>query len=246
MNLRARCLLPVMCRKQSGTMNEYSAWVTEEEETSEAPKISSKVIDLAFQIRHETLPVDHAELLSNAVTSKLPWLIDEPLAGLHLIHVAGSQNGWMRPEEPDALLYLSRRTRLVIRIPLSRLADAMTLSHQTLDLDGKPMMIGKAAERPVLASEVLFSRHVMSAQDESEPNFIQRVTEELESHGIACKKILPGREIILTTPLGKIHTRSLLLADIRPTDSLTLQEQGLGEGRYFGCGLFIPHKGLGT
>jgi hypothetical protein len=30
-----------------------------------------------------------------------------------------------------------------------------------------------------------------------------------------------------------------------PADaSLTLQRQGLGDGRLMGCGLFVPHKGI--
>lgn len=227
-------------------MNEYSAWVTEEEETSDAPKVSSKVVDLAFHIQHETLPVDHAAQLSSAVTSKLPWLIDEPLAGLHLIHVAGSQNGWMRPEEPGALLYLSRRTRLMIRVPFDRLADAKALTGQTLDLEGGPMKIGQADERPVTASEVLISRHVVVAKDEGEHQFIQCIADELKTLGIACKKILPGRDVTLAMPKGPVFTRSLLLADLRLVDSLILQERGLRDGRHFGCGLFIAHKGLGT
>ena len=37
----------------------------------------------------------------------------------------------------------------------------------------------------------------------------------------------------------------LMLAGLAPEESLALQWHGLGEERMLGCGLFIPHKGIG-
>jgi len=45
-------------------------------------------------------------------------------------------------------------------------------------------------------------------------------------------------------PDGSIFTRSLMVADLEPEQSVRLQQIGLGEGRTIGCGLFIPHKGI--
>jgi hypothetical protein len=42
----------------------------------------------------------------------------------------------------------------------------------------------------------------------------------------------------------KIHTRSLMIADLDKPTSIALQEQGIGPHRHFGCGIFIPHKGI--
>ena len=48
----------------------------------------------------------------------LPWLADDDRAGVHLIHVAESGNGWMRPEDAEnEMLYLSRRTKMTLRLP---------------------------------------------------------------------------------------------------------------------------------
>jgi CRISPR-associated protein Cas6 len=54
------------------------------------------------------------------------------------------------------------------------------------------------------------------------------------------------------TVCGKRHSRqlqgqtlttfSLMLHALSPTDSLRLQEQGLGPHRLLGCGIFVPHK----
>ena len=62
--------------------------------------------------------------------------------------------------------------------------------------------------------------------------------------GIRFRKLLPGRQLNLRGPEGIVKTRSLMVADLELTDSLILQEQGLGEGRTFGCGLFIHQKGI--
>jgi hypothetical protein len=35
-----------------------------------------------------------------------------------------------------------------------------------------------------------------------------------------------------------------MVADLRKVESVTLQEQGIGEHRLLGCGLFLPQKGI--
>ena len=90
------------------------------------------VVDAAFAIECRSLPVDHAYALSQALLAALPWFADEPQAGLHTVHGAASGAGWQRPEGEDAVLQLSHRTRLVLRLPGSRLQDAAALSGQTL------------------------------------------------------------------------------------------------------------------
>jgi hypothetical protein len=43
-------------------------------------------------------------------------------------------------------------------------------------------------------------------------------------------------------PEGAIHTRSLMIADLRKAESVKLQEVGIGKHRLLGCGLFLPQK----
>ena len=52
---------------------------------------------------------------------------------------------------------------------------------------------------------------------------------------------------ILDREQGKeelVMTRSLMLAELQPEESIRLQEDGLGPLRHMGCGIFIPHKGI--
>lgn len=205
---------------------------------------SDDVVDVAFRIVCRSLPVDHAFALSQAVAAVLPWLTDEALAGVHTIHVAESGNGWMRPETADAVLYLSRRTRLVLRLPKHRLQDAQALSGRTLQVGRNPMQVEAAAVRLLGASATVFSRYIVSTGGQDEEAFLAETARTLAAMGIRARKMLCGIERVIATPARAIHTRSLMIAELAPAESVTLQQRGLGPLRHLGCGLFIPHKDI--
>ena len=56
--------------------------------------------------------------------------------------------------------------------------------------------------------------------------------------------MMSGRANHLRFPDKTLTTRSLMIDGIDPIESVRLQQQGLGGGRIFGCGLFLPHKGI--
>ena len=108
----------------------------EEDKHIDHNHVIDDVVDLVFGIECKCLPVDHSHALSESVQKFLPWLTDEPAAGVHSIHVAASGNGWMRPDDPGALLHLSRRTKLELRVPKHRIEDARQLEGRSLDVEG--------------------------------------------------------------------------------------------------------------
>jgi CRISPR-associated protein Cas6 len=204
-----------------------------------------EVVDAAFAIECRSLPVDHAFALSQAILAALPWFADEPQAGLHTVHGAASGAGWQRPEGEDALLQLSHRTRLVLRLPERRMQDAAALTGQTLDVAGFPMRVGQLQPRPLLRIASLFSRSVMFEDAADEPAFVAAAIEALRALGVEVSTMLCGRNVTLATPQRTYRTRSLMVTVATPAQSLALQRQGLGEARKLGCGLFIPHKDVG-
>jgi CRISPR-associated protein Cas6 len=215
----------------------------DEENSSAAVKIPDDIVDLLFSIECRQLPVDHAYPLSAALHDALPWLAKEERAAIHQVHVAASQNGWERPAEGDGVLHLSKRTKLTLRLPRDRLDDARLISGATLDIAGHPMKIGTSKIRPLSKLGTIFSRYVVSDEPEEE-RFLRRVIDELETKEVQVKKALCGIVHTLQTEEGPLHTRSLLLADLKPEDSIRLQREGLGSHRKLGCGIFIPHKGI--
>lgn len=202
----------------------------------------SDTVDAVFDISCRTLPVDHAYALSRAVQGALPWLADEKRAGLHLLHVAGSGNGWVRPDDPQALLYLSRRTKLALRLPRRRVDDASRLVGRTLDVNGHMLHVGKLTERPLSRITTLFSRYVAMPSGADETGFVEAAVRELATLGIQPRKMLCGLATPIATPAQTLLARSIMLANLALEESLLLQEHGLGLERKLGCGVFLPHK----
>jgi CRISPR-associated protein Cas6 len=175
----------------------------------------------------------------------LPWLGEEAGAGIHLIHGAASGNGWFRPEDATSeVLHLSRRTRMRLRVPAHRLDEARGLSGRQLDIGGHPLEVGKSDVHLLSSLPTLFSRYVMTQEDTGEEQFLGEAMAALQELGIDCRKMLCGITHTLAFPDGPVYTRSLMVADLEPEQSVLLQQAGLGDGREFGCGLFIPHKGI--
>jgi len=206
---------------------------------------ASDIVDAVFAIDCPRLPVDHAWALSQAIQAVLPWFADEPRAGLHTVHGAASGSGWLRPEGEDAVIELSRRTRLVLRLPRARVADAGALSERTLEIDGHALRVRTLTVRPLARSATLFARSVVFEDETDEAGFVAAAQAALEQLSIAAKELLCGRETRVSTPDRVYRTRSLMLAGLPMAQAIALQEQGLGIGRALGCGLFIPHKGIG-
>jgi len=216
----------------------------QESKETERYIVPDDIVDVVYNIQCRCLPVDHAYALSQAIVQALPWFADEERAGLHTIHVAESGNGWMRPDRADALLHLSRRTRLTLRLPKHRIDDAAMLTGQTLDVDGNPLRVDKSAVKPLSSITTVFSRYIVTHDGADENAFLQDVMAQIGAMGIRPKKMLCGMERIIATPDRLMHTRSLMLADLTVEEAVKLQQQGLGADRKLGCGLFIPHKGI--
>jgi CRISPR-associated protein Cas6 len=206
-------------------------------------QVPDDVCDVAFKLQARGVPVDHAHALSEAVQEALPWFREEEASGVHVIHGADSGNGWYRPND---LLYLTRRTRLELRVPRHRVDDALGLAGRTLDVGGHPLTVGEGTRRPLSKITTLYSRYVVSAEDESEEAFLERNLRELKDMDIQARKLLPGRANRLERPQGAVLTRSLMVAELAVEDAVRLQERGLGPLRKMGCGLFIPHKSIQT
>lgn len=209
--------------------------------------VPDTIVDVAFQIECRSLPVEHTHALSTAVLEALPWLNDEADAGIHMIHGAESGNGWMRPEatgEGGGVLYLSRRTRLELRVPKTRLADTRALTGRSLDIAGHSLRVGVGQPRLLSPITTLFCRSVEADPGQDEESFLRTSHAQLQALGIRCGKMLCGRSHSVDLPERRLFTRSLMLADLSVDHSILLQQKGLGPGRKLGCGLFLPHKDI--
>ncbi len=216
-------------------------WQDEEEVEFQIP---DDVVDLSFSIECPCLPVDHAYALSSAILEILPWLADEPEAGLHLIHGGTSINGWQAPESPDEVILLSKRTKLRLRLPKTRAQDATELCGKTLNVSGNSMKIGKAKTMLLVNSNTLYARYIASDMEEDDEAFTQRMIKELKAMGLKFTKILSGRDHTLIGPDGEITTKSLMVSGLPVQDAVKLQVLGVGQYQHMGIGLFVASKSI--
>lgn len=209
--------------------------------------VQGDVVDAVFAITCRSLPVDHAWALSQAVGNALPWFSGEPDAGLHTVHGAASGSGWMRPEGADALLQLSHRAKLALRLPRHRVEDAAALLGHTLEVAGWPLRVDRLAVRPLSRITTLHAHGVVFADADADDEiaFVSAAEDELRTLGIVPATLLCGRATPIATPAQVYQTRSLMLAGLTRAQSLVLQRRGLGVERRLGCGVFIPHKDIG-
>jgi len=217
-----------------------------EEKPTDLP-MTQRIVDLNFKIQCRMLSIDHAYALSQSIAEALPWFADSASA-LHLIHGAESGNGWVRQEahEGEALpcMYLSHRAKLTLRLPVERVADAQILTGKTLTIGTHPLVIGKSTIKKLTTIPILFARYIVADPNQPEEDFITQVHQDLKATGISCYKMICGRTHDIRFPDKTIFTRSLMIADLAPPESIQLQQQGYGEGNTFGCGIFLPHKDI--
>jgi len=137
-----------------------------QEDNSETElQVPDDMVDVLFSIDCKRLPVDHAYALSTALQRAVPWIAESDSGvGVHTVHVAGSQNGWERPEHgTGAYLILSKRTKLTIRVPRARTEALLRdLQGKALDLSGCPLGVGPGKIRPLSKETTLISRYVIS------------------------------------------------------------------------------------
>ena len=213
-----------------------------EEEEQLQLKDTSRMIDVAFRIECKTLPYDHACDLSNEITKNLPWLLDDQLTGIQTLHGPESGNGWVRSEKEE--IFLSKRTRLVLRIPRGDIDKVKELENIEINVLGNNIKIGKSNTKTFLIVRDLISRFVLCDEDETEEEFLLGVKKELLNHGVSIKKAICGKAKSLTINGKSKITRSLMIADLSKENSVLLQDTGVGAGRIYGCGIFLPHKSI--
>ncbi|MCU7836338.1 MAG: type I-MYXAN CRISPR-associated protein Cas6/Cmx6 [gamma proteobacterium symbiont of Taylorina sp.] len=217
-----------------------------EEKKPEDTNIPDNVIDISFKINCKQVKLDHAWALTDAISHLLPWIKDDPQLAIHHIYIPQSGNGWVRSDDfADEVVQLSRRTRLKIRVTKDKAADILSLSNQTILVDGYPLTFGQADQFLLSNLTTIVARHVhIAGTDESEEQFLQQAHQQIQSMGIRVRKMLCGKSHQLKTSDGFITTRSLMIADITPEESILLQEKGLGLYYTYGCGIFIPQKSI--
>jgi CRISPR-associated protein Cas6 len=215
----------------------------QDEETGVGYQAPDDVFDLVFKLRGNSLDIDHAFALAQALQSQLSSDTCTRI-GVHGVRMAGSGNGWNRPEQADASLPLSRRARLAIRVQRDDSEEVAAITNRTLSIGEHELEVGESVIRKLSTIGTLHARAVCCERDQSEADFLSAVAGRLKRMNISVSKMICGRSAEIRHGEESLFTRALMVADLEPEESVTLQRQGLGNDRLLGCGLFVPHKGI--
>lgn len=198
---------------------------------------SPDIVDLQFALRGEQVPFDYADALWQSIRAVLPWLDEEPFAGVHPLYgLSPGTNGW----------YLSRRSHLNLRLPRGRVADAQALTGTRLVLGNVSIEVGKASEKAFTFTPVLYAKFVTltegSAELPDEAVFHAACKQELAGLDLVPHSFLCGKRQSAKTEAGMLHGFSLMVTGLDAEATQRLLARGLGIERKRGCGIFIPHK----
>ena len=207
--------------------------------------VPDEIADLSFKVEcRGGLAIDHAYALYQEISHTLLWFETAANIALHTLHGAASGNGWMRPYQDNELLFLSKRTRLRLRLPKSRFEDAMVLTGQALKIGDCIVNIKRPTIRALSTQTSLFTRSLVSPNTLDENEFLHYAANLLGAQAIHPQRMMGGRQHTIKMPTGTLYARSLMIVDLSFEESIRLQQNGLGDKQKLGCGIFLAHKSI--
>lgn len=190
---------------------------------------SPDMIDAVFDISGDTIAPHYIYSLWQELVRYIPGLTSDTSAGVIPLRTVASEAGMLLP----------KRSKLVLRMTDSLAADYVFLSGQSLTIEGVTLKLGVGKLRKIQPYPTLHAHLVTGGEDEVA--FLETIAARLNELGITGK-LLCGMRNYIQTPERRIHGYSLVIHDLKPNDSLSLQYTGLGTDRQYGCGIFVPYK----
>jgi CRISPR-associated protein Cas6 len=214
------------------------------QETEQKKSIAddSDMAELSFSVNCRELPYDHAYELSSEILNLVPQIKNDNRNSIQTLHGPMSGNGWVRPDSEN--IPLSKRAKLIMRINKNQIDNIKDIEGKEIKLFGNSLKIGVSKVKNFLIVKDLFCRFVISDNKISEDDFLEKIQMELRNFNVNIKKALCGRSMTINFGQKTVYTRSLMIADLSKEESLKLQEEGVGEKKLYGCGIFLPHKSI--
>src|SRR4051794_34179176 len=202
------------------------------------------VVDLTFELKGVSIPLDYGYGLFSALCRVLPGLHGDRRVGVHPIR--GVRN---EPRRLD----LVPQSKLRLRLPSEEIGRYLELGGQVLDIEGSRLEVGLPRVEPLLASPNLFSRLVTIGHLVEPGPFEESVRRQLKSLGVSAEPAFvpdpdPARAGRPSRRVFRIKRRrivgyALQVVGLTAEESLVVQENGLGSRRRMGCGVFVSRTG---
>jgi len=210
------------------------------------------IVDLRFRLLGNTIPVDHGYLLLSAVSRWNPKIHTDRDVGIHPItgRLVGNRQ-----------LALTPFSRLVVRLSSDQISEILPLAGKSLRIGDSVVRVGIPEIHPLIASARLFSRVVLIKGFTEPQPFLDAVSRQLEKLSITAHASLVEQSQIARANAGKsigshsnvlrrtvrIHDKDIVgfavrVGELTASESLRLQENGVGGRRKLGCGIFVPER----
>jgi len=211
----------------------------------------SRIVDVAFALAGDAVPVDHGYRLYAALCAAVPelhgatWLAVHPLSGT--------------PTDPGTLA-LRNPASLLLRLPAERIPDVLPLSGRTIEVAGARLTLGAPKVSALVPASSLDARLVilkltgaprrenqeLGRRSLDSGAFAERysaeLTRQLAELDIPSMLELCGRRS-MTVGGKRIIGYSVRVSALSAAQSLALQTNGLGGKRRMGCGIFRATRG---
>lgn len=194
-------------------------------------------VDVGFRVAGPPVPIDHGYPLFGALAPFLgdlhgaDWLAVHPLAG--------------RPLSGKLLGLARHRAALRLRVTTPEIPRALQLAGKSLDLDGRPLLVGTSSVWVLEPAPTLVARMVTIKGFMEEGPFAEAVRRQLEALGVKAE-VDVGRRRIVTVAGDHVIGFQTRLRGLSPDDSLRVEYAGLGGRHHMGCGIFVPVREQGA
>lgn len=189
------------------------------------------LIDLVFPVYGSRLYADHNYYLHSALCNACPDIYTMPNFAFNSINGIPNNLGEIK---------LGTRSILMLRLPVQYANNPSKI--QLLNIGKYQIRLGQPIIKQIKPTSTLESRIVVIKNAETAPDFIAAVQAQLKTLQINATIQLKER---LTTRITKpdrhytivgYHTQ---LSNLNKTDSIELQNHGIGGKRRLGCGVFV-------
>lgn len=213
------------------------------------------IVELSFPLRGTPLPYDNGYRLYQAVVGVAPWVSEPAQVDLAIVPIQGTSHG--------GFIHLTRVSRLRFRLNADDIEKLLPLSDRTLVVEAATLKLGRPAEFRLRTAPGLMSLFVAAEHYSHSDEFLAWVKEQfrvLEIRAVPALRRKHGRDSGSLTgenrrsfdsPFARHHRQigdnsvigwEVQVFGLTPEESVRLQEHGVGPGRRYGCGVFVPDE----
>ena len=193
-------------------------------------------LDLEFPVfSTSAISVDHGYHLYAGLSRALSTVHSENGIAVHPI--CGRQIG-------DRMLQLMPWSTIKVRTPQERIGDLVGLAGKSITIGDRQVRLGVPKVQGLEPATVLRSRLVTIKGFLDAETFAQAVRRQLDALEISERVILTiGKRRTLRVRDKEVVGFEVILEGLLASESIALQETGIGGRRHMGCGVFVAVKG---